>query len=186
MDFDPSGAPDPGQVPSYPIGSDAFQETPDRWHHPPLQSKHNYLVRSIEDLPCILHEAFHVARLGVRAPWWWTCRKTLTLRLVITVSRKTSRIKRINPRSRAISGKIKQAVEMMAQVKRPVFYTGGGVINSGKVASDALCELAELTGFPATSTLMGLGAYPVLGKQWLGMLDGTAIYEANLTTDPAI
>ncbi len=169
-----------GQVPTHLIGSDAFQEcdTVGITRH---CTKHNYLVRSIEDLPRILHEAFHVARSGRPGPVVVDLPKDVQFatgdyNFVKNITHKT-----YQPKMKGDLDKIKQAVEMMAQAKRPVFYTGGGVINSGKSASDTLRELAALTGFPVTSTLMGLGAYPANGKQWLGMLGMHGTYEANLT-----
>ncbi len=169
-----------GQVPTHLIGSDAFQEcdTVGITRH---CTKHNYLVRSIEDLPRILHEAFHVARSGRPGPVVVDLPKDVQFatgdyNFVKNITHKT-----YQPKMKGDLDKIKQAVEMMAQAKRPVFYTGGGVINSGKPASDTLRELAGLTGFPVTSTLMGLGAYPANGKQWLGMLGMHGTYEANLT-----
>jgi acetolactate synthase-1/2/3 large subunit len=169
-----------GQVPTHLIGSDAFQEcdTVGITRH---CTKHNYLVRSIADLPRILHEAFHVARSGRPGPVVVDLPKDVQFAMGEYFFPKNVTHKTYQPKMKGDLDKIRQAVEMMAQAKRPVLYTGGGVINSGKAASDLLRELAEITGFPVTSTLMGLGAYPASGKQWLGMLGMHGTYEANLT-----
>ncbi len=169
-----------GQVPTHLIGSDAFQEcdTVGITRH---CTKHNYLVRSIEDLPRILHEAFHVARSGRPGPVVVDLPKDVQFALGEYSFPKNVTHKTYQPKLKGDLDKVRQAIEMMAQAKRPVFYTGGGVINSGKEASDLLRELVKLTDFPITSTLMGLGAYPASGKNWLGMLGMHGTYEANLT-----
>ncbi len=167
-----------GQVPTHLIGSDAFQEcdTVGITRH---CTKHNYLVRSVEDLPRILHEAFYVASSGRPGPVVIDVPKDVQFALGKYSQPKNIQHKTYRPRLKPELDKIRQAVKMMAKAKRPVFYTGGGVINSGPVASTLLRELAELTGFPVTSTLMGLGAYPASGKNWLGMLGMHGTYEAN-------
>jgi acetolactate synthase-1/2/3 large subunit len=169
-----------GQVPTHLIGSDAFQEcdTVGITRH---CTKHNYLVRSIEDLPRILHEAFFVARSGRPGPVVIDLPKDVqfasgTYQAPVNVQHKT-----YQPKLKGDLDRIRQALEMMKNAKRPVLYTGGGIINSGPVASTLLRELVELTGFPITSTLMGLGAYPASGKNWLGMLGMHGTYEANHT-----
>ena len=169
-----------GQVPTHLIGSDAFQEcdTVGITRH---CTKHNYLVRSIEDLPRILHEAFYVASSGRPGPVVVDLPKDVQFALGMYDKPKTSGHKTYQPKIKGDLDKIKLAIEMMAAAKKPVFYSGGGVINSGKPASTLLRELVELTGFPITSTLMGLGAYPASGKNWLGMLGMHGTYEANHT-----
>ncbi len=169
-----------GQVPTHLIGSDAFQEcdTVGITRH---CTKHNYLVKRIEDLPRILHEAFYIASHGRPGPVVIDIPKDIQFSTGTYTGPKNIQHKTYQPKVKGEMGSIKQAVEMMAQAKRPVFYTGGGVINSGPEASALLRELVQLTGFPVTSTLMGLGAYPSTGKNWLGMLGMHGTYEANNT-----
>ncbi len=169
-----------GQVPTHLIGSDAFQEcdTVGITRH---CTKHNYLVRSIEDLPRILHEAFYVARSGRPGPVVIDLPKDVQFATGTYAFQKNIQHKTYQPKLKGDMAKIREAVEMMAAARKPVFYTGGGVINSGPQASELLRELVALTGFPITSTLMGLGAYPASGKNWLGMLGMHGTYEANHT-----
>ena len=167
-----------GQVPTHLIGSDAFQEcdTVGITRH---CTKHNYLVRSIEDLPRILHEAFYVASHGRPGPVVIDIPKDVQFALGTYTGPKNVEHKTYKPKLKGDIAKIKQAVALMAKAKKPVFYTGGGVINAGPEASTLLRELVKLTGFPITSTLMGLGSYPASGKNWLGMLGMHGTYEAN-------
>ena len=167
-----------GQVPTHLIGSDAFQEcdTVGITRH---CTKHNYLVRRIEDLPRILHEAFYVACNGRPGPVVIDIPKDVQFATGTYAGPKNIQHKTYRPQLKGDAAKVAQAVKMMAGAKRPVFYTGGGVINSGPRASALLRELAALTGFPVTSTLMGLGAYPASGPQWLGMLGMHGTFEAN-------
>jgi acetolactate synthase-1/2/3 large subunit len=169
-----------GQVPTHLIGSDAFQEcdTVGITRH---CTKHNYLVRSIEDLPRILHEAFYVARSGRPGPVVIDLPKDVQFSTGEYMFNENIQHRTYQPRLKAEADLIRKAVEMMAAAKKPVFYTGGGVINSGPAASELLRELVALTNFPITSTLMGLGAYPASGKNWLGMLGMHGTYEANHT-----
>ena len=169
-----------GQVPTHLIGSDAFQEcdTVGITRH---CTKHNYLVRSIEDLPRILHEAFYVASSGRPGPVVVDLPKDVQFALGMYTGPKNIQHKTYRPKLKGDLDKIRQAVAMMAAAKKPVFYTGGGVINSGPVASTLLRELVGLTNFPITTTLMGLGSYPASGKNWLGMLGMHGTYEANNT-----
>jgi acetolactate synthase-1/2/3 large subunit len=169
-----------GQVPTHLIGSDAFQEcdTVGITRH---CTKHNYLVRRIEDLPRILHEAFYVASSGRPGPVVIDIPKDIQFASGIYDRPKTAQHKTYRPQLKGDLNKIRQAVALMAKAKRPVFYTGGGIINSGPEASTLLRELVGLTNFPITSTLMGLGAYPASGKNWLGMLGMHGTYEANHT-----
>ena len=169
-----------GQVPTHLIGSDAFQEcdTVGITRH---CTKHNYLVRSIEDLPRILHEAFYVARSGRPGPVVIDLPKDVQFSSGLYSFQKNTQHRTYQPRMKPEMDLVRQAVEMMAAARKPVFYTGGGVINSGPAASELLRELVALTNFPITSTLMGLGAYPASGKNWLGMLGMHGTYEANHT-----
>ena len=167
-----------GQVPTHLIGSDAFQEcdTVGITRH---CTKHNYLVRSIEDLPRILHEAFYVAKSGRPGPVVVDLPKDVQFALGMYQGPMNIQHKTYRPKLKGDLERIREALEMMKAAKRPVLYTGGGIINSGPVASMLLRELVELTNFPITSTLMGLGAYPAAGKNWLGMLGMHGTYEAN-------
>jgi acetolactate synthase-1/2/3 large subunit len=167
-----------GQVPTHLIGSDAFQEcdTVGITRH---CTKHNYLVRSIEDLPRILHEAFYVARSGRPGPVVIDLPKDVQFASGMYAFPKNVQHRTYQPKLKGDMDQVRLAVEMMAAAKKPVFYSGGGVINSGPAASELLRELVALTNFPITSTLMGLGAYPASGKNWLGMLGMHGTYEAN-------
>ena len=168
-----------GQVPTHLIGSDAFQEcdTVGITRH---CTKHNYLVRSVEDLPRILHEAFYVAANGRPGPVVVDIPKDVQFALGNYERPTDNQHKTYRPRVQGDIEKIRAAVALMAKAKKPIFYTGGGVINSGHEASALLRELVRLTGFPITSTLMGLGAYPAADPQWMGMLGMHGTYEANM------
>ncbi|MCX7327688.1 MAG: acetolactate synthase 3 large subunit [Hyphomicrobiales bacterium] len=168
-----------GQVPTHLIGSDAFQEC-DTVGITRSCTKHNYLVKRIEDLPRILHEAFYVASNGRPGPVVIDIPKDIQFARGVYSRPKDNQHKTYRPTVKGDLSKIKAAVELMSKAKRPVFYTGGGVINAGPHASALLRELVHLTGFPCTSTLMGLGAFPAADKQWLGMLGMHGTYEANL------
>ena len=167
-----------GQVPTHLIGSDAFQEA-DTVGITRHCTKHNYLVKRIEDLPRTLHEAFIIASTGRPGPVVIDIPKDIQFKAG-AYFRPTENIhKTYRPRIEGDADKVRAAVALMAQARKPVFYTGGGVINSGPRASALLRELARTTGFPVTSTLMGLGAYPAHDPQWLGMLGMHGTYEAN-------
>ena len=170
------------QVSTTLIGSDAFQEC-DTVGITRSCTKHNYLVKNVNDLPRVLHEAFYIANSGRPGPVLVDIPKDVQFALGTYLGPDEigiSRHKSYHPQVEGDVRLIEAAVEMMLRAERPVFYTGGGVINSGPEASAHLRELAELTGFPVTSTLMGLGAYPGSSKQWLGMLGMHGSYEANL------
>ncbi len=167
-----------GQVPTHLIGSDAFQEC-DTVGITRSCTKHNYLVKRIEDLPRILHEAFYVAAKGRPGPVVIDIPKDVQFATGTYIPPRGVQHKTYQPKVKGDLDKIKQAVAMMAAAKKPIFYTGGGVINSGPQASQLLRELVRLTGFPITSTLMGLGAFPAPDPQWLGMLGMHGSYEAN-------
>jgi acetolactate synthase I/II/III large subunit len=167
-----------GQVPTHLIGNDAFQECDTVGITRPC-TKYNYLVKTIDDLPRALHEAFHIASSGRPGPVVVDIPKDIQFAKGTYSKPKEFQHKGYKPRLKGDPDKIRQAVEMMAAAKRPLFYTGGGVINSGPAASEHLRELVKLTGFPITSTLMGLGAFPAADPQWLGMLGMHGIWEAN-------
>jgi acetolactate synthase-1/2/3 large subunit len=136
-------------------------------------------VRRIEDLPRILHEAFYVATSGRPGPVVIDIPKDVQFASGTYTFPRNIQHKTYQPKLTGDAEKIKHAIEMMTRAKKPIFYTGGGVINSGPNASTLLRELVRLTGFPITSTLMGLGAYPASDKQWLGMLGMHGSFEAN-------
>ncbi len=167
-----------GQVPTHLIGNDAFQECDTVGITRPC-TKYNYLVKSVADLPRVLHEAFHIAASGRPGPVVVDIPKDVQFAKGNYFKPNEFQHKGYRPKLKGDPDKIKQAVEMMAAAKRPLFYTGGGVINSGRAASDCLRELVKLTGFPITSTLMGLGAFPAADPQWLGMLGMHGTWEAN-------
>ena len=167
-----------GQVPTHLIGSDAFQECDTVGITRPC-TKHNWLVKDVNDLGRVLHEAFLVAQTGRPGPVVVDIPKDIQFATGRYTGPQNVAHKTYNPRVKGDMDAIRAAVELMANAKRPVFYTGGGVINSGPEASQLLREFVRLTGFPITSTLMGLGAYPASDKQWLGMLGMHGTYEAN-------
>ncbi len=168
-----------GQVPTHLIGNDAFQECDTVGITRPC-TKHNYLVKRIEDLPRVLHEAFHIASSGRPGPVVVDVPKDIQFAKGIYSKPKVFPHTGYKPKVKGDMDKIKQAVELMAHAKRPLFYTGGGIINSGKAACDLLRELVKLTGYPITSTLMGLGAFPAADSKWLGMLGMHGTLEANM------
>ncbi|MCZ4267942.1 acetolactate synthase 3 large subunit [Rhodobacteraceae bacterium R_SAG6] len=167
-----------GQVPTFMIGSDAFQEADTVGITRPC-TKHNWLVKDTNTLASTIHEAFHVATSGRPGPVLIDVPKDVQFATGTYQPPKPS-ASHYQP---VVKGDMEEITELVAAIetaKRPVFYTGGGVINSGPAASQLLRELVEATGFPITSTLMGLGAYPASGKQWLGMLGMHGLYEANM------
>jgi acetolactate synthase-1/2/3 large subunit len=167
-----------GQVPTHLIGNDAFQECDTVGITRPC-TKYNYLVKRIEDLPSALHEAFHIASSGRPGPVVVDIPKDIQFAKGMYGKPKEFQHKGYRPKLKGDPDRIRQAIAMMAQAKRPLFYTGGGVVNSGRAACDLLRELVKLTGFPITSTLMGLGAFPAADPQWLGMLGMHGTWEAN-------
>jgi acetolactate synthase-1/2/3 large subunit len=170
-----------GQVATHLIGNDAFQECDTVGITRPC-TKHNWLVKSVDDLARVLHEAFYIARSGRPGPVVVDIPKDVQFATGTYAGPGDIQIahKSYRPKLKADQPALQKAVEAMASAKRPIFYTGGGVINSGPKASQLLRELVRLTGFPVTSTLMGLGAYPASDKQWLGMLGMHGTYEANM------
>ncbi len=168
-----------GQVPTFLIGTDAFQEA-DTTGITRACTKHNYLVKDIKDLPGILHEAFHVARTGRPGPVLIDLPKDIQFQEGLYSPKDMAPQHNYQPRVEPDADLIAEAMDMISTAKKPVFYTGGGIINAGPEASEALTKFVRMTGFPITSTLMGLGAFPASDKQWLGMLGMHGTYEANL------
>jgi acetolactate synthase-1/2/3 large subunit len=168
-----------GQVATHLIGTDAFQECDTVGITRPC-TKHNYLVRSVDDLARILHEAFYVALSGRPGPVVVDIPKDVQFATGTYASQRNVAHKTYRPKLKGDLDAVRAAVALMAGAKRPIIYSGGGVINSGKEASHLLREVAKLTGFPVTSTLMGLGAFPAGDPQWLGMLGMHGTLEANM------
>lgn len=173
-----------GQVPTQLIGTDAFQEA-DTVGITRHCSKHNYLVKDPAKLASVVHEAFHIATTGRPGPVVIDIPKNVQIATAPYAPPLSFEHASYKPQTQADASAIATAVEMLAKAERPVFYTGGGVINSGPKASLLLRELAELTGAPVTSTLMGLGAFPASSPQWLGMLGMHGTYEANWAMNKA-
>ncbi|MDE4134462.1 acetolactate synthase 3 large subunit [Phaeobacter sp. QD34_3] len=167
-----------GQVPTFMIGSDAFQEADTVGITRPC-TKHNWLVKDTDKLAGTLHEAFHVATSGRPGPVLIDIPKDVQFATGPYSGPKPA-ASHYQPPVKGDMEEITELVAAMETAKRPVFYTGGGVINSGPGASQLLRELVDATGFPVTSTLMGLGAYPASGENWLGMLGMHGLYEANM------
>jgi len=167
-----------GQVPTHLIGNDAFQECDTVGITRPC-TKYNYLVKNIADLPRVLNEAFHIAKSGRPGPVVVDIPKDIQFAKGLYSKPKEIAHKGYRPKLKGDAEKINAALELMTRAKRPLFYTGGGIINSGPRASELLRELVNLTGFPITSTLMGLGAFQASDPQWLGMLGMHGTWEAN-------
>ena len=168
-----------GQVPTFMIGNDAFQEADTVGITRPC-TKHNWLVSDTANLADIIHQAFHVATSGRPGPVLVDIPKDVQFASAAYTESKDANTQRYAPRTKGDPQQIERLVQMIEAAERPVFYTGGGVINSGADACALLRKLVDGTGFPITSTLMGLGAYPASGKHWLGMLGMHGLYEANL------
>ncbi len=168
-----------GQVPTHLIGNDAFQEADTTGITRPA-TKHNYLVKKSEDLARVVHEAFYVARSGRPGPVVIDLPKDILIAKAPYQGVPEAPHRSYRPVTHPDPAQIVRAVAAMKQAKRPVVYFGGGVINAGVAASDALTRLVRKTGFPCTGTLMGLGAYPSNDPQFLGMLGMHGTYEANL------
>jgi acetolactate synthase-1/2/3 large subunit len=167
-----------GQVPSHLIGTDAFQECDTTGITRPC-TKHNWLVKDIKDLPRIMHEAFEVATTGRPGPVLVDIPKDIQFAKAKYFNSKKEKKLKQKSLNRFNQKDIDQLVDLMKKASKPIFYTGGGVINSGPKASELLRELVSLTGFPITSTLQGLGAYPGDDDQFMGMLGMHGTYEAN-------
>ncbi|MCC6481167.1 MAG: acetolactate synthase 3 large subunit, partial [Sphingomonadaceae bacterium] len=173
-----------GQVATHLIGTDAFQEadTVGLTRH---CTKHNYLVKSPERLAHVVHEAFHIATSGRPGPVVIDIPKNVQVATAPYERPDLSNHVSYRPQMKADAAQIAQAVAMIAAAERPIFYTGGGIINAGPEASTLLRELVALTGAPVTSTLMGLGAFPASSDEWLGMLGMHGTYEANMAMNKA-
>jgi acetolactate synthase I/II/III large subunit len=167
-----------GQVATHLIGSDAFQEC-DTVGVTRACTKHNWLVRDVNDLARVLHEAFHVATSGRPGPVVVDIPKDVQFAKGIYLSPKDARPRLRRPVKPPEGARINAALDLMANARRPLFYTGGGVINAGPHASAALRALVKETGFPITSTLLGLGAFPAADPQWMGMVGMHGSWEAN-------
>ncbi len=168
-----------GQVPTHLIGNDAFQEADTTGITRPC-TKHNYLVKDVNNLARTLHEAFYVARSGRPGPVLIDVPKDVQFADGIYVPPTEVKHKTYRPQVKPEIARVEEAIELIASAKRPIFYTGGGVINAGPMAAKLLTQFVKTTGFPITSTLMGLGAFPASDGQWLGMLGMHGTYEANL------
>jgi len=167
-----------GQVPTHLIGNDAFQEADTTGITRPA-TKHNYLVKRPQDLARVVHEAFYVARSGRPGPVVIDLPKDIVIGPA-PYAAPAAEHPSYRPQTEPDPGPIARAVALLKQAKRPMIYSGGGVINAGPAASAALTRFVRLTGFPCTSTLMGLGAFPASDPQFLGMLGMHGTYEANL------
>ena len=175
-----------GQVPTTVIGTDAFQEA-DTVGITRHCTKHNYLVRSPDMLSATIAEAFRIATTGRPGPVLVDIPKDVQIAMAVPAPVKSTAMAshRYQPQMAAGEDEIARAVTMIAEAQRPVFYTGGGVINSGPGASDLLRRFQHATGAPLTSTLMGLGAFPATHPDWLGMLGMHGTYEANMAMNKA-
>ena len=166
-----------GQVPTYAIGMDAFQEVDSVGITRPCV-KHNFLVKDVKDLADTIKKAFYIAATGRPGPVLVDIPKDVTQHLCEFVYPDTVSMRSYNPVVNGHSGQIKKAAQMLLEAKRPMIYAGGGVVLSN--AAKQLTELARLLGYPCTNTLMGLGAYPATDTQFLGMLGMHGTYEANM------
>ena len=167
-----------GQVPTHLIGTDAFQECDTTGITRPC-TKHNWLVKDIKELPKVMHEAFKVATTGRPGPVLIDIPKDI--QFAKTNYTKFKKEKKLNGKihNKFSENEINQLIDLISKAKKPVVYTGGGVINSGPQASETLKEFVRLIGFPITSTLQGLGAFPGDDNQFIGMLGMHGTYEAN-------
>jgi acetolactate synthase-1/2/3 large subunit len=169
-----------GQVPTHLIGNDAFQEADTTGITRPC-TKHNYLIKEIEDLPRVMHQAFHVARSGRPGPVVVDLPKDiLQAKADCYLEPEAVPHRSYNPQIKGDPQRIAEAVEVISKAKRPIVYAGGGVINSGPEASKLLTKFVQALGAPCTNTLMGLGAFPASDRHFLGMLGMHGTYEANL------
>ena len=168
-----------GQVPTHMIGNDAFQEADTVGITRPC-TKHNYLVRDVVDLERTIHEAFYIAKSGRPGPVVIDIPKNVQIEENVYKGKIDVKHKTYKPQIKGNKVDIDKAIDLLMRAHRPIFYVGGGVINSGPKASKILTEFIHLTGFPCTSTLMGLGCFPTRDRQFLGMLGMHGTYEANL------
>ena len=167
-----------GQVPTHLIGTDAFQECDTTGITRPC-TKHNWLVKDVNQLAETIHKAFHIATSGRPGPVLVDIPKDIQFQKGIYKSSKDIEIDTYKPKVIADKKNIDEAIDLIINSKRPIIYSGGGVINAGTKASDALTEFTRVTNFPITSTLQGLGAFPGSDPQFLGMLGMHGTYEAN-------
>ncbi|MDB3873452.1 acetolactate synthase 3 large subunit [Pelagibacteraceae bacterium] len=167
-----------GQVPTHLIGTDAFQECDTTGITRPC-TKHNWLVKDVNQLAEITHKAFHIATSGRPGPVLIDIPKDIQFQKGEYKSSSIIEIDTYKPNTKAKTSEIEKAVELIVNAKKPVIYSGGGVINAGEKASNALTEFTRITNFPITSTLQGLGAFPGSDHQFLGMLGMHGTYEAN-------
>src|SRR5258707_517102 len=167
-----------GQVPTHLIGTDAFQECDTVGITRPC-TKHNWLVKDVNELSRVLHEAFEIATTGRPGPVVVDIPKDVQFQNGSYHGPQAIHHRTYRPKTDPDLSAIVKAVEMMAAAKRPIFYTGGGIINSGPEAAKLLRELVDLTGFPVTSTLMGLGAFPASRPEWMGLVGMHGTWEAN-------
>ena len=168
-----------GQVPTHLIGNDAFQEADTTGITRPC-TKHNYLVKDVNDLPGVMHEAFFIAASGRPGPVVVDLPKDVQFDEGEYFGPDEVTHRHYQPQTVGDPARIAEAVDLIAGAKRPMFYIGGGCVNSGVEACKAIAELVRMTGYPATTTLMGLGAIPSSSPQCLGMLGMHGTYEANL------
>jgi acetolactate synthase-1/2/3 large subunit len=166
-----------GQVPTALIGNDAFQEVDAVGITRPCV-KHNFLVRDIKNLAETIKKAFYIASTGRPGPVLIDLPKDITIGKAEFHYPKKIKLRSYNPTVKGHAGQIRKAVDLILSAKRPMIYTGGGVILSE--GSPELVELAQLLGYPVTNTLMGLGAYPATDRQFIGMLGMHGTYEANM------
>jgi acetolactate synthase-1/2/3 large subunit len=166
-----------GQVPTHAIGEDAFQECDTVGITRPCV-KHNFLVRDVKDLATTMKKAFHIATTGRPGPVLVDIPKDVTVNTCEFQYPETISMRSYSPVKKGHSGQIKKAVQLLLEARRPMVYTGGGVVLSNSSAQ--LKDLIKRTGFPITNTLMGLGAYPATDGQFLGMLGMHGTYEANM------
>jgi acetolactate synthase I/II/III large subunit len=169
-----------GQVPTHLIGNDAFQEADTTGITRPC-TKHNYLVKNVDKLARTVHEAFYVARSGRPGPVVIDLPKDVLVTEGTYLPPQEISHRTYRPRTEPDIAAIDAAIDLLEKARRPIIYAGGGVINSGPEASRLLTELVELSGFPCTLTLMGLGTLPASDPRYLGMVGMHGTYEANLT-----
>lgn len=168
-----------GQVPTHLIGNDAFQECDTTGITRPC-TKHNYLVKDTDSLARTMHEAFYVARSGRPGPVVIDLPKDIQFAECPYVGPEEVKHPSYRPQTRANTDAIERAVDIIAKAERPIFYGGGGIVNSGPAACKRFTEFVRMTGYPCTLTLMGLGAFPGSDPQFVGMLGMHGTYEANL------
>jgi acetolactate synthase-1/2/3 large subunit len=168
-----------GQVPTHLIGNDAFQEADTTGITRPC-TKHNYLVKDVADLARTMHEAFYVARSGRPGPVVVDLPKDILFASTVYSGPEQQQHKSYRPQLEADPARVAEAVAMIAKAKRPLFYGGGGLINSGPEACSRFTELVRTVDAPCTLTLMGLGAFPASDPHFLGMLGMHGMYESNM------